>query len=228
MTIFRFALMRGLRKKSMFAALFAVPLAMIFIRPLWTPENGAGFVFYGMVILFAAFSLVRLIMTDRVSGTIVRIFAAPVTTFQYLSQNLLAYWLILGIQTVVMVAVGAMLYEWGIEMAAQLILCYTVFAVASIALSLAWTSLFRSKVISDAVFSIVVSFMALLGGIFIPLSMLPDILRKIGMLFPTYWFSNSLLGIRDGAASREYWLSLLIMLLLSAASLLYGSKRRLE
>lgn len=228
MTIFRFALMRGLRKKSTLAALCAVPLAMVFIRPLWMPENGMGFPLYGMIIMFAAFSLVRLIMTDRVTGTVVRIFAAPVTTLQYLSQSLFAFWLMLGVQTVGMVAIGAALYQWGFGMSIRLVLCYTVFALASIAFSLAWNSLFRSKVMSDAVFSLVISLTALLGGIFIPITMLPDTLRKIGMLFPTYWLSNALLLIQGQGSSGDYWLSIMIMLLFSAAFLLYGSKRRLE
>lgn len=228
MTIFRFALIRSLRKKSTLITLSGVPLAMIFIRPLWTPENGTGFLFYGMVILFAAFSLVRLIMTDRTTGTVVRIFAAPVTTFQYLSHSLLAFWLMISVQTAAMVAVGAVLYRWEGGIAARLMLSYIVFAATSIAFSLAWNSLFRSKVMSDAVFSIVISFMALLGGIFIPISMLPDLMRKIGMLFPTYWFSNSLLLIQGQGSDGEYWRSILIMLLFSTAFLLYGSKRRFE
>ncbi len=228
MTIFRFALIRSLRKKSTVAALCVTPLAMVFIPPLWALENGMGFSLYGMVLMFTAFSLVRFIMDDRMTGTVVRIFAAPVTTFRYLSQNLLAFWLMIGVQTAVMVVAGAVLYRWGIEMAVQLILCYILFSATAIAFSLAWNSMFRSKVMSDAVFSIVISFMALLGGIFIPLSMLPDILRKIGMLFPTYWLSNALLLIQGQGTNREYWFSVLIMLLFSAAFLLYGSKRRLE
>lgn len=228
MTIFRFALIRSLRKKSIVAVLCATPLAMIFMSPLWALENGIGFSLYGMIIMFVAFSLVRFIMTDRVTGTVVRIFAAPVTTFQYLSQNLLAFWLMIGVPTVVMITTGTVLYGWGIEMAVRLILCYIIFSAAAIAFSLAWNSMFRSKVMSDAVFSIVISFMALLGGIFIPLSLLPDILRKVGMLFPTYWLSNALLLVQGQGKDGKYWTSILVMLLFSAAFLLYGSKRRLE
>lgn len=228
MTIFRFALIRSLRQKSLLAVMCVTPLAMIFIRPLWEANDAMGLLFYGMILMIAAFSLVRLIMDDRVTGTVVRIFAAPVTTAQYLSQNLLAFWLIISVQTVVLVSIGSALYSWGIEMSARLILCYIVFSATAIAFSLAWNSLFRSKIMSDSIFTILVSFMALLGGIFIPLPMLPDILRKIGMLFPTYWLSNAILLIQGQGTKGEYWLSILIMLLFSAAFLLYGSKRRLE
>lgn len=227
MTIFQFALIRSLRKKSTLVALFIVPLIMVFIRPLWVLETGTGFLFYGLILLFAAFSLVRLIMTDRVTGTAVRIFAAPITTRQYLSQNLLAFWMITSIQTVVLVVIGAVLYKWEIEMAVWLFLSYSIFSATCIVFSMAWNSLFRSKIMSDAVFSIVISFMGMLGGIFIPLPMLPEVLRKIGMLFPTYWFTNSLLALQEGIMG-EYWLSIFIMVLFSIVFLLYGSKRRFE
>lgn len=228
MTIFQFTLLRSLRHKSTLAVMYAAPLALIFISPLWAEPEATGFALYGMVLMLGAFSMVRLTMEDRVTGTVVRIFVAPVTTAQYLSQTLLAFCLLISLQTVVMVAIGAALYGWGIEMTARLILCYIIFSVTAIAFSLAWSSMFRSKVLSDAVFSILASFMAILGGIFIPLSLLPDMLRKIGMLFPTYWLSNALLWVQNQGSNREYWLSILILLLFSAAFLLYGSKRRLE
>ena len=228
MTIFRFALLRSMRQKVTLGLLCIAPLAMIFIEQLWSPEYGTGFLFYGLVVMFAAFSLVRLTMTDRVSGTIVRIFAAPVTTIQYLAQNLLAFWLILNVPTLLMIGIGSIRYGWEGNRTALLLLCYLVFNAAAITLSLAWNAMFHSKVMADTIFSVVVSFMALLGGVFIPLPMLPDFLQKIGMATPLYWFSNAITRIQGQEAAEGYWSSILIMLLFSAAFLLFGGKRRLE
>ncbi len=228
MTIFRFALIRSLRKKSTLVSLVVTPPAMIFLRPLWVVDDGIGFSFYGLLLMIAAFSLVRLVMADRVAGTAVRIFAAPVTTLRYLSQNLLAFLLILGAQTGLMIIAGVALYRWEAGMASLLALSYIVFTASAIAFSLAWNSLFRSKATADGIFSLVASFMALLGGIFIPISIMPEILQKIGMIFPTYWLSNSLLFLQSRGSDGEYWFSILIMFLFSTAFLLYGSKRRLE
>jgi len=228
MTIFQFALIRSLRNKILLLLLYAVPLAMIFIRPLWTSENSMGFSFYAMIIMFAAFSLVRSIMSDRITGTVVRIFAAPVTTLRYFFQSLCAFWLIISVQIFILVTAGTVLYNWEVGMAVRLTFSYVIFTVTAIAFSLAWDSMFRSKMMSDSVFSIVTSFMALLGGIFIPIAMLPDFLRNIGMVFPVYWVSKSLLSVQGQETSSNYWLSIFIMILFAAAFLLYGSKRRLE
>lgn len=228
MTFFCFALLRSLRKKNTMVLSTVLPLILIFIRPIWQSDEIDGFALYGMFLLFAAFSHVRQIMNDRVTGTAVRIFAAPITTFQYLSQSLLAFWLILSLQSLAFILIGAFLYNWSVLTGLRLIISYTIFSAAGISFSLAWNSLFRSKVMSDAVFSIVVSFMALLGGIFMPIEILPDPLRYVGMLFPTYWLSNSLSRIDEATNNGTYWVSILILLLFSTIFLLFGSKRRLE
>jgi ABC-2 type transport system permease protein len=227
MTIFKFALVRGLRKKLTLIVLCIVPLIIIFIKPLWTGDS-YGFTFYGVVILLAAFLLVRSIMTDRVSGMAIRIFAAPVTTFQYLFQNLMAFLLLLSCQITVLVIIGALLYKWHVPMAMKLFICYILFAVTSIAFSLAWNSLFHSRDLSDGIIGVVISIMSLLGGITMPLEMLPGFLRRVGMVFPTYWLSSAILAVLKAQYHNQYLISLTVLVLLTAAFLVFGSKRRLE
>lgn len=231
MTIFHFALIRSFRRKLALVSMCAIPMAMIFMPSLWNSGDDLGYLFYAMLIMYIAFSLVRLLMTDRMTAAVVRIYAAPITTLQYLFQNLIAFWLIIMTQVFVVVILGILLYDWSITMAVLLVFSYGIFAAVSITFSLAWNSIFKSKVISDAVFGIVISFMALFGGIFIPISLLPDQIRKIGMIFPTYWITNALLTIQKPSgitALGEYWSSILIMLMFMFAFLLYGGKRRLE
>lgn len=228
MTIFYWALVRSLRQKFTLFVLCIVPLVLIFIRPWWGLGTGLGFTIYGLVLLFSAFLLVRAIFTDRLTGAVVRIFTAPVTTFQYLTQNLLAFWGLLAFQIGVMVTLGMFLYNWTGLVAMKLFLCYIFFASTAIALSLAWDSLFQSRELSDTIFSMVVSIMALLGGSYIPITMLPAGLQKVGMLFPNYWLSSAVLAIGPAPAGTDFWLANAILLLYAVAFLLFGSKRRLE
>lgn len=228
MTIFYFALLRSLRRRSTLLLLIILPSAMILISPFWTAEVAVGFSFFGITILFGAFMLVRSIMTDRETRTIVRILAAPVTNFQYLFQNLLGYLLLLMAQILLFVSIGSLIYGWEAVVAVKLVMGYGFFAATSVALSLAWNSLFRSKAMSDGVFSVVISVMALLGGVYIPLSMLPDILQKIGMVFPTYWLSSILMEITGPEAPFGIWTSAAMLVLFTAVFLIFGSKRRLE
>lgn len=228
MTIFFFALKRSFHEKFTLIALYAIPITLVFIRPLWVTNNKMGFSLYGMVIMVAAFLLVRAIMTDRITGTVNRIFVAPVTTFQYLSQNLLAYLLLLTVQILSVVVLGLYLYSWGFILSLKLFICYTIFAGSAIGFSLAWNSLFRNKETSDTIFGGVVSLMSIVGGAFVPLDRLPSIVQKIGMLFPTYWLSNALFLLEEGNHTGNYLLSIAAMLMFTLGYLILGSKRRLE
>jgi len=81
---------------------------------------------------------------------------------------------------------------------------------------------------SDGVFSVVISIMSLLGGVFVPLSLLPGILQKIGMIFPTYWLSTALIEVQNNKNTLKLFLAAGMLILFSVACLIFGSKRRLE
>lgn len=228
MTIFQFALLRSIRKKFTLLTLCAIPGVMIFASSLWTWGEGVGFNYYGIIILYGAFLLVRAILTDRISKITIRIFAAPVTTLQYLFQNLLGFLLLITIQIIVVITIGSIKYHWDILNTLQIIGFYTLFAANAISFSLAWNSLFRSKEMSDGVFSVIISIMSLLGGIFVPLSIMPEILQKIGMVFPTYWLSVALIEIQNENNNLKLLLAAGMLILFTIACLIFGSKRRLE
>ena len=228
MTIFKFVIVRSLRRKSMLISMCALPIAMAFMSPMWDLETGGGLGVYGMMIMFCAFSLSQFIMNDRVNGTAVRIFSAPITTFQYLSQNLLAFWVMLSVQITLVLGLVSFLHDWDTLMSAYIIFAYIIFTTSCISFSLAWNSIFRSKLMSTSVFSVIIGFMGLLGGVFVPIEELPNMLRIIGMLFPTYWLSSSLNIILTQEMTVQFWMYIGIMILFSFAFLLYGSKRRLS
>jgi len=81
---------------------------------------------------------------------------------------------------------------------------------------------------SDGVFSVIISIMSLLGGIFVPLSIMPEILQKIGMVFPTYWLSVALIEIQNENNNLKLLLAAGMLILFTIACLIFGSKRRLE
>ncbi len=228
MTIFYYTLKRVLRNKQAFLVITLIPLGIVFIPILWREKSLVGASLYGMVIFYGTFLLTKSIMSDRVNGTIIRIFSAPIKTLEYLTQTLLAYSLLMTVQIGLIIIIGKLLYNWDLFLAFKLFLCYTVFATTSIGFSLAWNSLFRSKIMSDAVFSVVISLMSILGGIFIPINLLPDFFKRLGMIFPTYWLSNALISINENKDLQNYLLSIGILILFAVLYTIFGSKRRLE
>ena len=100
LTIFRFAILKGLRNRATLIFNCVLPIVLIFVRPLWE-EGAAGPLGLGNLTAFGlllttmwggAFLMSQGILNDRVSGSIVRIMSAPVTTLNYLSKTCLHTW----------------------------------------------------------------------------------------------------------------------------------------
>ena len=227
MSIFKFALLRNARNITSLTVICVFPLVLLLIRPLWIGEWQQGFYLIAMQIMVGSFILARGILDDRIDKTIYRILSAPISMYDYLMQNLLAYLLPLFVQILAIVIIGAMLYGWELGFSLALILCYTIFAIASVAMSFAWSCLFKNKYSNFAAFVMLATLVGFIGGFWFPVFLLPDYMRFVGMLFPAYWVSNGIYNLGEYGPAGEYWLSLIAMLLFSAVYLLFGGKRRI-
>ena len=231
MTIFRFALIKGLRSPGTFVFNCILPLALILVRPLWTGEIFlSGFGLLVMVIWGGSFLMSQGILNDRADGALTRILAGPVSMFSYLTQNLLAFMVPLTVQVALVTLLGAVLYDWSLTLALALFLCYTVFTISAVAMSFAWNCLFKTKDSSFGSFSAMVTFGTFLSGAFVPLEAFPEgVLRYVGAILPSYWAVRGLnaLSLTELTITNEYWIAIAAMLLFTLAFLLYGGKRRM-
>jgi len=229
MTIFRFALIKGLRNPFTLVLNCILPIVVIFIRPVWTGENllsGHGLLV--MVIWGGSYLMAQGILADRESGALTRILAAPISMRNYLVQNLLAFMVPLTLQLALITVIGAILYEWSLTLALGLFLACMAFTASSVTMAFAWNSLFKRKESSFITFSAVVTFGIMLSGAFIPLDILPDALQNIGAVFPAYWAMQSLDSLIElGTMTGDYFIGIAAMALFSIAFLLLGGKRRM-
>lgn len=227
MTIFNFVFKRYFRKPSNIVFLFVLPLAAVFLPAgEWLPIP-LGFQYYGVLLLFIAARLASVIMEDRANKTLLRIGAAPVTHFQYLWQNLLAYSIILIALNLVVVVAGVVVHGDGLTSPILLFIIYSFFSMTAIGFSLAWYSLFRNKESAINVFSGVIMLITMLGGVMWPVEIMPVFFQRLAMLLPTYWLMEGMIVIIRGASTADLVLPLTMMMMFSVAFLLLGSRRRL-
>ncbi|MCW3490182.1 ABC transporter permease [Dethiobacter alkaliphilus] len=228
MTIFYFVFKRFFRKiVSNALLLLLLPLITVFM-PVgeWYPLP-QGFHLYALVIMFIAARVSGIIMDDRMNRTLLRIEAAPVTHFQYLWQNLLAYTLILSLSNLLVVVSGLFVHGEALISPLLIFVLYTFFSVAVLGFCLAWYSLFRNKEAAFALLSGVVTLIAMLGGVMWPVQAMPDYMQRAVMLLPTYWLTEGLLEVSFGANLFDLSQPIGIMLLQAIAFLLVGSRRPL-
>ncbi|GAK06187.1 LOW QUALITY PROTEIN: ABC-type multidrug transport system, permease component [Geomicrobium sp. JCM 19037] len=216
MTIFTFALKRTLRDRTNILFLTLFPVAAIFLpdQQYW-PLLPLGYQYFGVLMLFVSIRLTSIMLDDRQKGVVKRLAAAPVSHFQYLWQNLLAFAIIMFGQSAIFIY-GGSLYGHELHDPWHLLLLYTVFTFTSVSISLAWNSFYRSKESSFLVFMSVITIMAILGGVIFPVEMLPDTFQKVAVIFPTYWFVEGIEWIVSGENAVD-------LLLIYGVLMLYGT-----
>ena len=229
-TIFKYALLRGLRTPVALLTMLAIPLAVILFRGMWlTPYDEihfGGMYTLGILMMVNAFVMARGILTDRQEGTIVRILSGPTTNLRYLTQNLMACMVPIMAQILIIFGLGSILYGWGLSLTLGMMLCYTMFSLASVGLSFAWSCLFKNKEMSYSAFSVVGMLMGALGGLIMPQDWLPTWLYRAGMLFPPHWLVRGMNTLTQYGLTGWFWLSMAALALFTAAFLLFGGKRR--
>ncbi len=228
MTVFTFVFKRFFRKKSNSIFLLILPLGAIFLPMGEWPPIPLGFQYYSILLLFLASRLGGIIMEDRANKTLVRLSVAPITHFQYLWQNMLAYSVILTALNLIFVSVGVMVHGEAVPSPPLLFMIYTAFSMTALGFSLAWYSLFRNKEAAFSILGGIIILMAMLGGVMWPVEIMPDYLQRAVMFLPTYWVAEATILLSFGAPKNELITPIVVMILFCIAFLMFGSKRRLS
>lgn len=229
MIIFKFVYIRFFRNVANIILLCILPVAMIFLTGDSWIGLPTGFQYYGILQMIIAARLADIILEDRTKKITLRIGAAPITNLQYLWQNLLAYAVMLILQNIVVILIGSLLMGGDVLFSPWLLfVLYSCFSVTSIALALAWYSLFRRKDSAGMILITLILFMAMLGGLLWPLEIMPEFIQQAAMLLPTYWLAEGMRSIASVTTLNDLLLPLGVLLMFSAAFLLLGSRRRIS
>lgn len=228
MTIFRYALKRSFGNTTNLVFLSLFPLLSIFLprNELW-PILPYGYHYFGILLMFVGIRLTSILIEDRTSGMIKRLAVAPITHFSYLGQNLLAFACILVLQCTLMIT-GGVLYGQELGQPWMLFILYVSFAFTSLAMAVAWVTLYRSRDAAFLLYMTVIILLSLLGGLLFPVEMLPEPLRRFVMILPTFWLANGMDQVVSGGESLDFWLVNIVLWLYTIIFLTIGSVRRIH
>lgn len=226
-TVFELVMKRALRQRLIMAMVIVFPILLVLIpQPtnIETPTLSYGF--FGLVMMFVTFLLAKQVIEDREMRTIVRIASAPISHRDYLLAHLGAYTLIMIFQVTVFWVLSFIVWDapWSFFLSGYSLML--IFAITATGFALFWHSLFKRYTTSISVFSVVANLMAVLGGMSLPLALLPDHLRRVAVVLPTYWYAYGL----EQATEKTFGmviLSLCILIGFATIFITVGSKRRL-
>jgi ABC-2 type transport system permease protein len=186
----------------------------------------AGLLGYGAANTAFAGLTIQLVIR-RESGVLKRLRATPLPQWTYLASVLLSTLAIFALQTVVIVALGRVLFDadlpdrW-LSLAAAVVLGVAGFA----GVGLGAASLIRSAEGSSAVVNVILLPMAFLSGAFGPTDDYPEVLQAIGDVLPLKHFIDAVSAVYlDGEPLWEQGGAIAVVAAWGLAGLLVAARR---
>jgi len=202
------------------------------IKPSITQNNVPAFSLFAM--FFIVIPLAGSLIAEKNEGTYNRIRTLPVSYLNILMGKTLAYLLVCFLQFLLMAMAGIFLFPYllglpALEMGDQYLAIFiaTIFsALSAIGFGLL-VGTYSSTHNQAAMFgAILVVIMAALGGIFMPVYMMPENLKIVSNLSPLRWGIDTYLDIFVRGAGLVYiWKNLMLLLCFFGVSLAIAAKR---
>jgi ABC-2 type transport system permease protein len=171
------------------------------LRPSSVQQSVPGWLVFGM--FFVVASIAGLFVDERSCGALARLRSLGASPAVVLAAKLASYMAINGVQAVLMLSVGVWLMPLlggdaltlqGIHWSALLLVLLAISA-AAVSLALAVACLVRTHAQASTLGPILNVLMAALGGIMVPLFVMPEVMQQIAAYSPMNWGLEALLDV---------------------------------
>lgn len=162
--------------------------------PTSAEQNVPGYTIYGVffIITIISTSLFR----EKNEGTLRRLQAAPISRAAILMGKLLPYYLVNLIQIALMLAVGMVVFHISLgEHPLALIPLSLATAAAATGMGLLITSLGKTQEQASSLSTILSIVLSALGGLMVPLYVMPDFMQKLAYAIPHAWALSGFLDV---------------------------------
>lgn len=170
-------------------------------RPTAVQQNVPAWLVFGM--FFVVASIAGLFVEERACGALSRLRSLGARPWQLIVSKILPYLGVNGVQAVLMLAVGVWVMpqiggeglslqgvHWG-----ALLLMLLAISLAAVSLALAVACMVSTHAQAAALGPILNVLMAALGGVMVPLFVMPPVMQNIAAYSPMHWGLEGLLNV---------------------------------
>jgi ABC-2 type transport system permease protein len=187
---------------------------------------------FGFISILTAYFVVRTLVEDKFQGMPDRIGALPVSMRSFLLQGSLAAFVATQI-SVVLTIVALWITLGAIDNVVLLFVVMSFFNLFAVSFVITLTSMVKTLAGASAVMSMSATIMAMLGGLFWPLELVPVIMQRIAWFTPGYWFGEGLRTVGEISGTNEltfqnFWMPMLFLLGFTIVTLLIGGLKRVQ
>lgn len=170
-------------------------------RPTAVQQNVPAWLVFGM--FFVVASIAGLFVEERSCGALARLRSLGAMPWQLIVSKIVPYLLVNGLQATLMLAVGIWLMPLiggeglslqGVNWNALLLMLFAI-SLAAVSLALAVACLVNTHAQASTFGPILNVLMAALGGVMVPLFVMPPVMQKIAAYSPMNWGLQGLLDV---------------------------------
>ncbi|MGB7606256.1 MAG: ABC transporter permease [Lutisporaceae bacterium] len=187
-----------------------------------------SFGFLVMFMFFMATSSTTLVLEDKHLNTYSRVLSSPITTRNYFIQNLLSYIAIMLIQVFAVFTLLIFIFRADLGPSIiNLLILYSVFTLASVALGLTICSFSKDLKQANAMAYLITIPMCMLGGCFWPREIMPEVLQQLSNFIPVTWVLKATEKLLYGSSITAISSELGILLLFALVFFIAGSNKKI-
>ncbi len=182
-----------------------------------------------MFVFFIIISIVTSFLKDSDSGMIARLASTPLRTRSYLLGKWIPYMIIVLIQIIVLLSFGKIVYQIPFEQPILIASLSIMLSFSTTGIGLLIALIVKTENMGIALTQIIALGGAFIGGLWVPLDMMPNFLQSIAKFFPQYWGHLGFREAMNGTLMIEDFLMACLILFIFGSvafiiSLLYYPK----
>jgi ABC-2 type transport system permease protein len=181
---------------------------------------------FGYISIFTAYFVIKTLLDDKKKGMPDRVGVLPVSSRRYLMSGTLAAFLATEITVVLILAVLSIILG-AIPNLLLMFLLLSLMNLFSVSLVLSITSIAKSLGGASVAMTMIATLSAMLGGLFWPLEIVPDIMKRVAWFTPGYWFGEGLRNIRE-VTFEGFWVPMLFLFGFTIVTLLIGGLKKVQ
>lgn len=144
----------------------------------------------GYVVMFVFFIIISMVSSfqkDRDLGMVARLASTPLSIQSYLLGKWIPYMLIVWIQIIILFVFGKIVYHIPLEQPLYIFMLSIILAFTSTGIGLFIALIVQTENMGIAITQLIALGGAFLGGLWVPLDMLPSLFQGIAKILPQYW-----------------------------------------
>ncbi|MFC5603601.1 ABC transporter permease [Sporosarcina koreensis] len=186
--------------------------------------SSAGFAI--MFVMMMMLSMTGVLIEARQTGIWSRLFVSPATRFEVMAGYFLSFFLVGWVQFFLLIVLSSVLFgvEWGNPIGLMALVTSLLLCVVGLGIAIA--GFVKTAEQQNAIGTLVIISTCMLGGVYWPINMVPDIMQKISNFVPQKWAMEGFTTlITEGGAVGDIMMSYFVLLGFAAVFLSIGLSR---